>query len=133
MTRRKFPREPKWITPEILAILHAQQIERFGGLHGVLDKNVVLSAVARPINKWSYEDSTDIADLAAAYLVAFAGSQGFNDGNKRTGLACALLFLELNGCSINASSEELIELTLAVATNQKTINEVATWLRARIN
>ncbi|MBK8058227.1 MAG: Fic family protein [Gemmatimonadetes bacterium] len=40
----------------------------------------------------SYDASADLADLAAAYLVGFARAQGFNDGNKRTGLACALVF-----------------------------------------
>lgn len=89
-------KEPRWITEESLFVIHAQQVERYGGLHGVLDKNAVLAALQRPINRWQYEDSVDFADLAALYLVAFAGAQGFNDGNKRTGLACALVFLGLN-------------------------------------
>ena len=77
--------EPRWLTEPTLLAIHAQQIERFGGAHGVLDQNVVLSALARPRQRWSYDASADLADLAAAYLVGSARSQGFNDGNKRTG------------------------------------------------
>ncbi len=131
MTRRKICDEPKWITDEILVIIHAQQIERYGGLHGVLDKNVVLAALARPIHHWSYDEDADLAQLAAVYLVAFAGTQGFNDGNKRTGLACALVFLALNDAELRADADELYELTLKVATKKIKESGVATWIRAR--
>ena len=124
--------EPRWITEEILFVIHAQQVERYGGSHGVLDKNVVLGALHRPINRWAYEESADFADLAASYLVAFAGSQGFNDGNKRTGLACALVFLGLNSVSFEADAEELYEVTLRVATRQIEDIDVAIWFRQRI-
>lgn len=132
MTRRKLRDEPRWITDEILVLIHAQQIERYGGLHGVLDKNVVLAALARPINHWSYDVVVDLAELAALYLVAFAGTQGFNDGNKRTGLACALVFLALNDAELKTDSDELYELTLKVATKKIKEGAVATWMRARL-
>ncbi len=76
-----------------------------------------------------YDESVDYVALAAMYLVAFAGSQGFNDGNKRTGLACALVFLGLNGLSLEADPQELYELTLAVANNRIGDAEVAAWFR----
>ncbi len=121
--------EPKWITEPILHAIHAQQIERFGGSHGVLDKNVVLSALARPINKWAYDDEADFALLAAAYLVGFAQSQGFNDGNKRTGLACALVFLAINEKPVTPPGEELYALTMGVARGQIDEPTVAKYFR----
>ena len=69
--------EPSWITEAMLWMIHAQQVERYGGAHGVLDENVVRSALARPRHRWTYDAEADLADLAAAYLVGFAGSQGF--------------------------------------------------------
>lgn len=81
--------------------IHAQQLERYGGAHGIVDENVVLSALARPIHRWSKDADGDLADLAAAYLVGFAQSQGFRDGNKRTGLAAALVFLALDGAPLH--------------------------------
>ena len=102
-----------------------KQVERFGGAHGVLDHNVVLSALARPRQRWSCDESADLADLAAGYLVGFARPQGFRDGNKRTGLACALVFLALNDASLYVAGAELYEITMAVATNQAGDPEVA--------
>ena len=132
MSSRRKKKELIWLTEEILFIIHAQQIERYGGAHGVLDENVVLAALQRPINRWSYEKSVDFADLAALYLVAFAGTQGFKDGNKRTGLACALVFLALNSVSFDPDATELYELTLRVATHQIGDNDAAIWFRERL-
>ena len=67
------------------------------------------------------------------YLVAFAGSQGFNDGNKRTGLACALVFLAINGISVDTLEPgALLEITLRVATGQATPDEVAHFFRGQL-
>jgi death-on-curing protein len=123
--------EPQWISGEILFVLHAQQVERYGGSHGVLDENVILGALHRPINRWAYDQPVDFADLAAVYLVAFAGTQGFNDGNKRTGLACALVFLEMNGISFEADPQDVYDLSMLVANHQVGDSEVANWFRQR--
>lgn len=125
--------DPNWITEETLFAVHAQQVERYGGLHGLLDENVVHAALGRPIHRWAYDESCDLADLAAVYLVAFAGSQGFNDGNKRTGLACALVFLAINGVAIDRFDPlSLLNLTLEVANNRAPIDEVAHYFRAQV-
>ena len=124
--------EPRWLTESTLLAIHAQQVERFGGAHGVLDQNVVLPALARPQQRCSYDESADLADFAAAYLVGFARSQGFNDGNKRTGLACALVFLALNGAALHGNGAELYAMTMKVAINQAGDTEVAASLRERL-
>jgi death-on-curing protein len=124
--------EPRWITEATLLAIHAQQVERFGGLHGVRDKNAVESALARPINRWAHDPAADMADLAAAYLVGFARSQGFNDGNKRTGLACALVFLALNRLAIHVPPAELFELTMSAATGRGDDASTAEYLRPRL-
>jgi death-on-curing protein len=116
----------------MLLAIHAQQVERYGGAHGILDPNVVRSALARPMNRWAYDEEADIADLAAAYLVGFARAQGFNDGNKRTGLATALVFLKLNGRVLHVPGEELYALTMQVATNEADDEVVAAYLRSRM-
>jgi death-on-curing protein len=129
---RALSTEPRWLTEPTLLAIHAQQIERYGRAHGVLNENVVRSALARPINRWSYDPSADLADLAAVYLAGFAGSQGFNDGNKRTGLACALVFLVLNGAPLHAPPAELLALTMTVANNRVEDAAVAAYFRARL-
>lgn len=124
--------EPRWITEAMLLAIHARQIERYGGAHGVLDPNVVGSALARPIQRWTYDESADLPDLAAAYLVGFARSQGFNDGNKRTGLATALVFLSLNGFVLRASPAELYAVVMRVAEGDASDEVVSTYLRSRV-
>jgi death-on-curing protein len=121
--------EPRWITEPTLLAIHAQQVERYGGLHGVRDKNVVLSALARPQHRRTYDKSADLADLAAAYLVGFATTQGFNDGNKRTALACALVFLSINGAELHVPPAELLALTMAVANGKEDETDVGAYFR----
>lgn len=124
--------EPRWLTEAVLLAIHAQQIERYGGAHGVPDPNVVRSALARPIHRWAYDEEANLADLAAAYLVGFGRSQGFNDGNKRTGLACALVFLRLNGYLLHVPGKDLYALTMQVATGEADDAVAAAYLRSRM-
>lgn len=132
MTERSIAAEPRWITEHMLLAIHSQQVERYGGLHGVLDQNVILSALARPTNRWADDETADWAVLAAAYLVGFARTQGFNDGNKRTALACALVFLALNGIQPDIPPEELYAMTMAVANNQADDAGIAALLRTHL-
>jgi death on curing protein len=126
------PHEPRWLTESMLMAIHAQQIERYGGSHGILDANVVHSALARPMQRAAYDEGADLADLAASHLVGFARAQGFNDGNKRTGLACALVFLALNGHALHVPPPELFTLVMRVATTEADDAVVAAYFRTRM-
>lgn len=129
MTVLEISDEPRWITEPTLLAIHAQQVERYGGLHGVRDKNVVLSALARPQHRRTYDKSAHLADLGAAYLVGFGRTQGFNDGNKRTALACALVFLSINGAELHVPPAELLALTMAVANGKEDETDVGAYFR----
>ncbi len=124
--------EPEWIAESTLMIVHAQQIERYGGAHGIIDRNVVPSTLARPIQRWTYDESADLSDFAAAYLVGFARAQAFRDGNKRTALACSLVFLSLNGGSLHVPPAELYALTMSVANGTADDAKVAAYIRERL-
>jgi death-on-curing protein len=67
--------------------------------------------------------------MAGAYLFHVVSNHPFVDGNKRVGLLSALVFLELNGVTLTRGSEELYELTMAVAAGQRTKREVTEALR----
>jgi death-on-curing protein len=111
--------------------LHAEQLDRFGGSHGVLNSGAVEAALARPRNQFLYGDDADLADLGAAYLVGLTGSHGFVDGNKRVGAAAMLVFLTLNRRPLHVPPAELYALVMSVATTQITEGQVATWIRER--
>jgi len=126
---RRITEEPTWITEPALLAMHARPIERFGGKHGIIDTDVVLSALARPVQRWTCDPEADIADLAAAYLVGFARSEGFADGNKRAGLGCALAFLDVNGHDTEFDPQELYAITMAVANGEANDSAVAAFFR----
>jgi death-on-curing protein len=58
----------------------------------------------------------------------------FQDGNKRTGLESALLFLQLNNydLKISVTNDILTDFTLSVAAGQKTLEEVQKWFEENI-
>ena len=96
--------------------IHAMQLARYGGGDGIRDRGLLESAVAQPQMTFDGElVHKDIYSMAAAYLFHIVSNHPFVDGNKRTGLLCALVFLDLNGITIEHSSEALYELTMTVA------------------
>ena len=94
--------------------LHQEQLRLHGGAAGIRDSGLLDSALARPLQKEAYGDP-DIFDLAAAYLFGVLKNHPFVDGNKRTGLAAADLFLYFNGFSLEAVQEDIIQLVLMVS------------------
>lgn len=121
--------EPLWISTPTLYLIHRWQIDRFGGLKGVRDANVVESALYRPRNLWVYKPTIDVADLTACYFVELGRQQGFFDGNKRTSLAVSFTFLHANGYDLIRPHDEVFAMTLSVATDQIEEGQVASWIR----
>lgn len=123
--------EPRWLSLETVLALHAEQVDRFGGSHGVLNPGAVEAALTRPRNRFLYRAGLDLADLAAAYLVGLIQSHGFVDGNTRIGAAAMLVFLAINRRPLHVPPTELFALVMAVATKRVTEGQVATWIRER--
>ena len=71
-----------------------------------------------------------LAQKAAVYAFDIITRSIFHDGNKRTGMACAFLFLRLNGCILSESipEEEIVELALQIANREVDIAGVAGWI-----
>lgn len=57
----------------------------------------------------------DVYMQASAYAFHIAKNHPFVDGNKRTGLTSALVFLEMNGISINDPKQKLLDGMLNIA------------------
>ena len=70
-----------------------------------------------------------IFEMAAAYLYHLSRNHPFVDGNKRTALAAALTFLHMNGVRIEASEDELVELSFKAAAGDISKAEVAVFLQ----
>lgn len=120
----------KYLTAEQILFLHARLVAETGGIHGVRDLSLLLSAAGRP--QASFDDQDLYPDLftkAAALLDSLINNHPFVDGNKRTGIAAALLFLQANGYRLHVSNTELERFTLAIAQSQRTIEGISKWLR----
>lgn len=105
-----------FLTLNELLQIHTYQIEHFGGDGGVRDATLIESAIATPRQMFggNYLHS-DLASMAAAYLFSLVSNHPFNDGNKRTGVHAAIVFLELNGVEVDLPVDEAEKLTLRIA------------------
>lgn len=118
------------LTVEQVLFLHARLIEETGGAHGVRDLSLLELAVARPWATFGSRDLyPDLFSKAAALLDSLIHNHPFVDGNKRTGIAAAALFLRQNSYRLTATNEELEEFTLLVAESRPGISEIAAWLK----
>ena len=121
--------EPRWLDPRAVEDIHEQQIAEHGGLHGIRDRGLFESAMARPRHLFAY-GSPSIAEMAAAYATGIAKNHAFVDGNKRTAFVAATLFLERNGYRFYASQADAITAMLALASSEMTEEQFARWLEA---
>lgn len=122
--------EPVWLDQRIALAVHDRQLAEHGGGAGLRDAALLESALARPINRWSYGED-DCCALAAAYAFGIARNHPFVDGNKRTAWVFARLFLALNNVDLRFAPEDAIAAMLALAAGEVSEEEMADWFRER--
>ena len=111
--------EPEFLTFDEILEIHDDQIQHYGGDVGIRDRGLLESAVAMPQQSFGGQYlHRDIFEMAAAYAFHVAESQAFVDGNKRTGLAAAYMFLALNGFRLIEQDDRLYEAMIAVGTRR---------------
>lgn len=110
---------------------HQNQIETYGGSHGIRDIGLLESAIAQPEASFGGQYlHADIFQMAAAYIYHLVMNHPFVDGNKRVGLEAALIFLEINNENLSASDEELVDLVLKTTAGQVGKREIADFFRS---
>lgn len=106
----------KKLSASQIEALHDYALGRFGGLPGVRDPKLLESAAVAPYQtfdgKMLYPSALERAAKLAQGLI---GNHPFNDGNKRTGVLAMGVHLELEGITLTATNDELIEFGLTVA------------------
>jgi death-on-curing protein len=118
------------LSVELVREIHTEALEKFGGLEGVRDVNLLASAVLTPQSSFGGKSPyADIVDVAAAYLFYICGNHPFLDGNKRTAMMAAIVFLRLNGIDTLPDSERWEQLMLDVAASK--LDRDATTRRLR--
>ena len=125
--------EPIWINLRIIKAFHDRQINEYGGLPGLRDEGLPVSALSRPENAYHYSDpKPDVAELAAAYGFGLAKNHPFNDANKRTAFIAMRLFLKLNGYDLAASPKEKYTTIIGVAVSDYSEDELAQWIKKNL-
>ena len=110
---------------------HQNQIDTYGGSHGIRDIGLLESASAQPETSFGGQYlHADIFEMAAAYLYHLVMNHPFVDGNKRVGLEAALIFLEINNENLNCSDQELVDLVLKTTAGQVGKREIAEFFRS---
>ncbi len=108
--------EPAFLSLAEVIDIHTDQLRRYGGQDGVRDFGLLESALAQPeasfAGEWLHQGWYD---MAAAYAYHLCQNHPFIDGNKRTALACALVFLELNGLTVRDPDGRLKEAMVKIA------------------
>ena len=125
--------QPTFLSVEQVLAIHQRVVEEFGGDPTVLDRGLLESALMMPPARYKGESlHPDLPAMAAAYLFHLCRNRPFLDGNKRTALTAAEVFLVLNHVQLVASNRELERLTLGVAEGKLGKEEVSAFFRERV-
>lgn len=121
---------PLFLTLAEAIKIHADQLAHYGGQVGVRDFSLLESALAQPeasfAGEWLHKD---LYEMASAYAYHVSQNHPFIDGNKRTALACALVFLRINNVGIRGEKKQLKDAMLQIASGTMRKAEFAQLLR----
>ena len=106
--------EPDFLSVDEVLQIHSRSLLEHGGSEGIRDLGLIESALASAKNTFYYGHG-DLFDVAAAYAFHLAESQAFLDGNKRTGVAAAMVFLATNAVYAQPGKWELYLAMIKVA------------------
>jgi death-on-curing protein len=114
--------------PEVLWV-HADQIARYGGKHGLRGPGHLEAALFRP----KTGHYVDLIEEAAALWESLAQYHPFIDGNERTAFASTYTFLTINGLRLTASAEETYSfISDLYPTNGFSFEVLVPWLRRHV-
>ena len=123
--------EPKWVAASVVLAIHDEQLAEHGGGAGVRDQGLLDSALSRPRNLFAYENA-GMPQLAAAYAYGICKNHPFIDGNKRTSLVVAELFLALNGQALDAADVECVIVWQKLAAGEVDEKGLSQWFAQHI-
>lgn len=122
----------RYLTPEQVLFIHSRLIDETGGSHGIRDIGLLESALARPkATSGGSELYPDIFHKAVALMESVIKNHPFIDGNKRTAITSAGIFLQRNGYLPNATQEEIENFTIGMATGKSSFSGAVKWFKGR--
>lgn len=116
---------------EVVALQEDQLVKYAGGVPGIRDSGQLAAAVELPAMTFG-EDYLlgSLNAMASGYLTYLVRDHVFEQGNKRIGLASALVFLAVNGIKVSASNAELTDLVMNMASTGNSRESVEAFFDA---
>lgn len=119
----------KYFTVEEIDLIHLQIIDASGGSQGIRDIGRLESAVASQTQEvFGKELYPTTFQKAAALMKGIIADHAFVDGNKRTGIMLAIIFLERKGITTTIDDTSLEDFAVQVAVEHLSVEEIAVWL-----
>lgn len=118
-----------YINAEEILLIHHQLIVKYGGLHGTRNLSRIRSAASAPAQHiFGEEQYKSNFEKAAVYARNIITDHPFHDGNKRTGITTAIIFLMKNGYEFEAKNGEIEDFAVLIATSKLSIDDISNWL-----
>jgi len=125
--------QPLFLSVDRVLRLHDMELRLFGGADGVRDLGLLESAIGNAEATFGGEFlHQDLFEMAAAYLYGICRNHPFVDGNKRTAVTSALVFLEVHDVWVESNDDELYDLVIATAEARVDKSDIAEFLRERV-
>jgi death-on-curing protein len=123
---------PKYLSEEELVLIHSRVVDETGGLHGIRDRGAIASVAKQPRQAvFGKELYPTLFLKAAVYARNIIAHHPFIDGNKRSGITAASVFLVSNAVRIDVQEGEFYTLALRIAEDKWEYGEIAAWFEAR--
>jgi death-on-curing protein len=115
---------------ELAIHIHDHAISQYGGLPGIRDEGLLISALQQPFKGIGNEDFyPETLQKAAVLVFGLVKNHPFFDGNKRTGMGLLIYFLLKSGYSIEASEDQLFDFVNDMAAGNLNVEEIEFFLR----
>jgi death on curing protein len=116
---------------EDILLLHFKIIDDFGGSHGVRDEGRLASVLAAPFQEVFGEKLyPTVFEQSAVYARNIIADHPFVDGNKRTAITLAVIYIQRCGFVLTATPKQLEDFAVQVAVDHLDIPYIAAWLKA---
>lgn len=122
----------RFLSKEEILFVHRVEVERSGGTPAIRDMGELESSVGAPKVTFGGVEMMNIFEMAATYVHSIAYHHPFLDGNKRTALLSALIFLYYNGYTCEEKyEEELADLVLGMLAHDYEKEDIAKFFESR--
>ncbi len=122
-----------YLGAEAILFIHERVLESFGGGAGVRDLGALKAAIDRPKSTFSGQELyPTIFEKAAVLLESLCQNHPFVDGNKRTSYTATGLFLQQNGWTLEAATDDAVSFMLEAAKGKLQKEEIRIWIEKHV-